>query len=127
MTILPKKLGYVGVPPVKCQGIKTKLVSFIFENISWDSGVCGRWIEPFLGSGVVALNLAPERAILSDSNEHIIRLYREIQTGELTPFQVRERLEAETSLLARGGAEYYYTVRDRFNQSPTSFDFLFLN
>ena len=88
---------------------------------------CGRWIEPFLGSGVVALNLAPEHALLTDSNEHIIRLYREIQIGEITPFAVRERLEHETCMLARGGADYYYAVRDRFNQSPTSFDFLFLN
>ncbi len=127
MTILPMELAHTGVPPVKCQGIKTKLVPFILRNVLWNSGDRGRWIEPFLGSGVVALNLAPERAILTDSNEHIIRLYREIQGSAVTPFNVRERLEAETSRLALGGADYYYTVRDRFNRSPTSFDFLFLN
>ena len=57
MTILPRQVGHIGVPPVKCQGIKTKLVPFIFVNVKWDSGSSGRWIEPFLGSGVVTLNL----------------------------------------------------------------------
>jgi DNA adenine methylase len=30
------------VPPIKCQGIKTKLVPFIIKNINWDKR--GKWI-----------------------------------------------------------------------------------
>ena len=37
-----------------------------------------------MGSGVVGFNLAPKRALFSDTNVHIIDLYRSIQDGELT-------------------------------------------
>lgn len=39
------------VPPIKSQGIKTKLVEWISENardVEFD-----RWVEPFMGTGVV--------------------------------------------------------------------------
>ena len=78
-------------PPLKIQGIKTKLVSFIMENVKWDGQ--GRWVEPFLGSGVVVLNVNPEKALLADTNEHIIRFYRAIQTGEMNPNDLRCFLE----------------------------------
>lgn len=51
-------------PPIKCQGIKTKLVPFIIENVRRDEN--GLWIEPFVGTGAVAFNIAPKRALLSD-------------------------------------------------------------
>jgi DNA adenine methylase len=127
MTCLPRAVRHVGVPPVKCQGIKTKLVPFILSSVRWDSGPNGRWVEPFLGSGVVAFNLAPERALLTDSNEHIVRLYRGIYDGEITAGLVRSYLEVEAERLRAGGADYYYSKREHFNQSSTSLDFLFLN
>ncbi len=63
-------------PPIKSQGIKTKLVPWI-NDILPDKD--GRWIEPFLGTGVVAFNMAFKKAILNDTNPHIITLYKEIQ------------------------------------------------
>ena len=113
------------VPPLKCQGIKTKLVdeiSRVAQTQSFD-----RWIEPFCGSCVVALNVQPKRALLGDSNIHIIRLYQEIQNGTLTPAIARSFLIEEGDKLRKGGEDYYYAVRDRFNARPTSLDFLFLN
>lgn len=127
MTHLPFQIAHVGVPPLKCQGIKTKLVPFIFSNIHWEANKNARWIEPFLGSGVVAFNLAPARALLADTNEHIIRLYRAIQTGEINQSNVREFLTAEGQKLSQQGESFYYEVRDRFNQKASPFDFLFLN
>lgn len=124
---LPFSIQHVGTPPIKCQGIKTKLVRFIFSSIEWDPGTNGRWIEPFLGSGVVAFNLAPARALLADSNRHIVALYRAIQKQEMTPSFVREFLVEEGEKLAKGGAEYYYEVRERFNLHGAPADFLFLN
>lgn len=116
----------VTVPPIKCQGIKTKLVPFIAESIEWDHSSGGRWIEPFLGSGVVLFSLQPERALVSDKNHHIINFYRRIQTGDIDAVAVRDYLErAGENLLASGG-EYYYEVRDRFNRDGDSLDFLFL-
>lgn len=124
-SFLPNWLKRVRVPPVKCQGIKTKLVPFIAGNIQWDGQ--GRWIEPFLGSGVVAFNLAAERAKLSDANEHIINLYRGVQDGRITEGIVRERLTEMGNILRKKGESYFYEVRDRFNANADPLDLLFLN
>ena len=113
------------VPPIKCQGIKTKLVPEIKRLAGLHD--FDRWIEPFCGSCVVALNVQPKRALLCDSNVHIIKLYREIQDGSLTPAIVRSFLEEQGEELRKSGEEYYYGVRMRFNENPTSLDFLFLN
>lgn len=113
------------VPPIKCQGIKTKLVAEI-ANLVGDLP-SGRWIEPFCGSGVVALNLQPKRALLCDSNIHIIQFYKDIQAGRLTSFSVREFLCEQGAKLLSMGEVYFYEVRERFNNSPNSLDFLFLN
>lgn len=115
----------VKVPPIKCQGIKTKLVPFIIDNLNW--GMNGTWYEPFLGSGVVLFNVLPDRAVVNDRNEHIINLYRGIQSGEITGQSVRRFLEDESPKLSEGGVEYYYEVRKRFNESHSPYDLIFLN
>src|SRR5687768_1508724 len=92
---LPVNVSRVSVPPLKCQGIKTKLVPFIFSSIVWQPTEQSRWIEPFVGSGVVALNLAPPRAILADMNRHIIDLYKAVQSGDLNGSNVRQFLTDE--------------------------------
>jgi DNA adenine methylase len=113
------------VPPLKCQGIKTKLAGEI-RRISEAQGF-ERWVEPFCGSCVVALNVQPERALLCDTNVHVIRLYQDIQAGRVTPWLAREFLAEQGEKLSAGGEDYYYTVRERFNRQPCSLDFLFLN
>src|SRR6266498_417101 len=113
------------VPPLKCQGIKTKLageISRVAQTQAFE-----RWVEPFCGSCVVALNVQPKNACLSDSNVHIIRLYQEIQSGSLTPANAKSFLAEEGEKLRANGESYYYAVRERFNNQPTSLDFLFLN
>lgn len=125
MQSLPRTVRQVIVPPIKCQGIKTKLVKFILSNISWSGE--GRWIEPFLGSGVVLFNVQPERALVNDINPHIIRLYKMIYDGSLSPEEVRVYLTAEGKKLLLQGEDYYYAVRERFNKSGASLDFIFLN
>ncbi len=122
---LPRTVNHLLVPPIKCQGIKTKLVPFILENIRWDGR--GRWIEPFLGSGVVLLNVQPPRALINDSNPHIITLYKRIYSGDLTPQMVGEHLAREGANLAANGEDHYYAVRQRFNEQADPLDFLFLN
>ncbi len=127
MPSLPLQLPRIGVPPLKCQGIKTKLVPFILSQIHWQGDRAARWIEPFLGSGVVAFNLAPPRALLTDSNQHLIRFYQAIQQGTIDRAIVRQFLQTEGAKLQQVGAEYYYEVRQRFNESGEPLDFLFLN
>ncbi|MCD7886189.1 MAG: Dam family site-specific DNA-(adenine-N6)-methyltransferase [Clostridiales bacterium] len=115
----------VFVPPIKIQGIKTKMVPLIRENVSMSSDSV--WVEPFMGSGVVGFNVEPDRAVFADTNPHIIAFYTEIQSGALTPYSVRAFLEQEGKKLERGDDEYYYVVRTRFNEEHNPLDFLFLN
>jgi len=123
--LLPREVRHVKVPPIKCQGIKTKLVSFIFKNIVWNG--LGRWVEPFLGSGVVLFNLAPKRALAADNNPHIISFYHAVQKRSITALEVKSFLEKEGLLLQHRGQEYYYEVRDRFNSYHNPLDLLFLS
>nr|MCU0326494.1 DNA adenine methylase [Spirosomataceae bacterium] len=86
------------VPPIKSQGIKTKLVPWIMDVVPKTSG---RWIEPFLGTGVVAFNSGFKKAILNDTNPHIINFYKAIQSKEITPALMRNYLEIEGDLLSK--------------------------
>ena len=122
---LPRTIPKVIVPPLKCQGIKTKLVNFIASNVRWNGK--GRWIEPFLGSGVVLFNMRPERALVSDTNKHIIRLYADIQSGKIDEHLVRGYLEEAARELSKNGEDYYYQVRQTFNSSGEPLALLFLN
>ncbi|HYN82968.1 MAG TPA: Dam family site-specific DNA-(adenine-N6)-methyltransferase [Gemmatimonadaceae bacterium] len=115
----------VKTPPIKLQGIKTKIVPTIRKHVAWATS--GRWIEPFLGSGVVLFNLRPLRAIAADTNEHLIRFYQAVQTGELSPTLVRGFLEREGAQLSATEGAHYYEVRTRFNELGSPLDFLFLN
>ena len=122
---LPKRIEKPKAPPIKCQGIKTKLVQFIAENIKWEGK--GRWVEPFMGSGTVVFNIQPERALLADTNKHIIGLYQKVQDGEIDGLKVQDFLEKMAPKLKAGGQEFYNEVRTRFNENFDSLDFLFLN
>lgn len=113
------------VPPLKCQGIKTKLVGEIRRLAQTQE--FDRWVEPFCGSCVVALNVQPKKALLCDSNIHIIRLYQDIQNGKVTAASAKAFLTEEGEKLRTRGEDYYYSVRERFNATPGSLDFLFLN
>lgn len=115
----------IHVPPLKCQGIKTKLVPWILSNVCIPND--GTWIEPFMGSGVVGFNAYPERAIFGDLNPHIINFYQSLQSNTITPSLVREFLESEGEKLKESNGEYYYEVRDRFNKHHHPLDFLFLS
>lgn len=115
----------VFVPPLKIQGIKTKLVPFIKANVILNERTT--WIEPFMGSGVVGFNIAPENAIFADTNPYIIRFYNAIKDRRMTSDLVRCFLEEEGELLRRNGEDYYYHVRNRFNKEHNPLDYLFLN
>lgn len=115
----------VNVPPIKSQGIKTKLVPWI-ESIT-PRCIQGRWIEPFTGTGVVAFNLAPRRALLCDANPHLVNFYNAIADDRISPAVVRDFLEREGRSLLDKGESHYYSIRERFNKHHSPLDFLFLN
>lgn len=113
------------VPPIKSQGIKTKLVDWISSNVNEVS--YNRWVEPFMGTGVVAFNVRPKKALLCDSNPHLIKFYKAVQNKEITSGIVRNFLNEEGQKLLETNGEHYYTVRNRFNEKGNPLDFLFLS
>ena len=100
--------------PIKIQGKKRNIVPFLQENIKLNSDSI--YIEPFLGSAVVAFNLIPQKAILSDVNYHIINFYKNIKTELVNPKVVREFLEEHGKNLESQGESYYYEMRTKFNE-----------
>ena len=119
----------VTIPPIKSQGIKTKLVPWIrrivHNEFAGRGELAGRWIEPFMGTGVVAFNLAPKHALLCDTNPHLISFYQDI--AQITPETVRNYLKMEGTRLLERGESHYYEIRGRFNKTHEPLDFLFLN
>lgn len=113
------------VPPIKSQGIKTKLVRWIKTKMPKE--IRGIYFDPFLGSGAVAFNLCPKRAFLSDKNPHLIRFYQAIKDGRITPRKAEIFLAKEGETLSKKGKDHYYFIRERFNSSGNSLDFLFLS
>jgi len=111
-------------PPIKSQGIKTKLIPWIMDLAP---KVDGRWIEPFLGTGVVAFNSGYDKAILNDINPHIINFYQELQNKNVTPSSIRKHLEDNGNKLSEIGYDYYLEVRKRFNSEFSPYDFIFLS
>jgi DNA adenine methylase len=115
----------VNVPPIKSQGIKTKLVPWVKSIVPCDFN--GIWIEPFMGTGAVAFNIAPANALLCDTNPHLVNFYSSLSRGEITSEIVRNYLSEEGKCLLEKGEDHYYEVRDRFNKHHSPLDFLFLN
>ena len=119
------------IPPIKIQGKKTKLVERIME-IAQDqldaNPNIDTWVEPFLGSGVVAFN-CPNRiknVIVNDINPHIIKFYKGVANGFVRPDNIREVFSEHNQKLIKGGNDYYNDIKDRFNQTFDTMDFLFL-
>lgn len=117
------------VPPIKSQGIKTKLVPWILSQIPDKKG---RWIEPFMGTGVVGFNASFPVALMGDINPHLINFYEALRTDVITPEIVDDYLTREGLALSEAtdsGYDHYKFIRSRFNSSrmPDPLDFLFLN
>ena len=80
-----------------------------------------------MGSGVVAFNIRPRRALLADSNPHLINFYKAVAERTISSGSVRRFLRDEGEMLLRTKGEHYYIVRERFNRFYDPMDFLFLN
>ena len=123
----------IQVPPIKSQGIKTKLVPWI-NDLVLRAGLdlnTAKWIEPFFGTGVVGFNSVVGGAhIVGDTNPHIINFYKCIQSGEVNDVSMRTYLEKEGNALSmadENGYAHYKYIRDRFNREGNPFDFIFLS
>lgn len=122
----------VHIPPIKSQGIKTKIVPHVNALIEQAQiALDGNWIEPFFGTGVVGFN-APFNGeyLAGDTNPHLIRFYQALQEDRINDRIARcylEEVGAELSRSSDDGTTYYKYIRDRFNRIFDPLDFLFLS
>jgi len=65
-----------------------------------------RLVEPFLGSGAVFFHLRPQKAHLTDLNEDLINLYKQIR---FRPLKFSESLKTHQ---ANHSKQYYYEIRE---------------
>ena len=100
----------------------------IADGILTDHPEIDTWVEPFLGSGVVAFNCPGriKKVIVNDINPHIIKFYKGVADGIITPDKIREVFDIHNQNLLKDGYDYYNRIKDRFNQSFDTMDFLFL-
>ncbi len=95
----------------------------------WQRHSDHRLVEPFVGGMGVALGLRPQRALLSDINEHLINLYQwlkaglvidaEMQNDEAAFYAARHRfnalIRAQRHRTAEAAGLFYYLNRTCFN------------
>ena len=89
------------MPIVKWVGGKRQLLDAIVPRIPEHN----MYYEPFTGGGAVFFHMQPAKAVINDSNEELINIYR----------MIRERPEELISLLQRhreqNCQEYFYEIR----------------
>jgi len=118
--ISPSSKGKKVLPFLKWAGGKR----WIAEELGLEGvDVKGRYIEPFLGSGAVFFCLHPARAILSDSNEELIRTYQALKDNWMA---VYEELEVHHR---NHSSVYYYKIRSKTPETEheVAARFIYLN
>lgn len=88
-------------PPLKWAGGKRWQLPEI--RSIWKSHEHRRLVEPFCGGLAITLGLLPAKALLNDSNPHVISFYRWLKKG----LAIDLRMENEEKA--------YYLARERFN------------
>jgi DNA adenine methylase len=111
-------------PLLRWAGGKQNLVNYLINFIPKKYSI---YFEPFLGGGSLYFNICPEKAILSDQNEHLINCYKMISKD---PMKIYNLL---STYIKNNSRNYYYIVRNDFNKkiNEISFDqaarFIYLN
>lgn len=101
---------YIKAKPVlKWAGGKTQMLNILIESMPKKFN---KYIEPFIGGGALFFELAPENAIISDSNPELINMYKIIaEDVEELIFKLREM---------RNDEEFYYMIRATNPQTLTN-------
>jgi len=89
-------------PPLKWAGGKRWLLRHLLPL--WRGESQRRLVEPFCGALAVTLGLVPERALLNDSNPHLISFFLWVKRG------------LRITLWMENDKELYYAHRKRFNE-----------
>lgn len=109
--------------PIRWAGSKKSLIRELFEIFPKNKKV---YVEPFLGSGVVLLNLLNNKHLfefdsyyVNDSNSCIIEFFKNLQKKESAEYiikSLKKIIKHYNSLsYISDKEEFYYKQRDRFN------------
>ena len=95
-------------PFVKWAGGKKQLIDKIWERTP---NVYDTYYEPFIGGGAVLFALKPRKAVINDTNEQLINIYRQLQMDPRAVIRVVNRLDQSAC-----DKNYYLSVRDDYNK-----------
>lgn len=89
-------------PIIKWAGGKRQLLSYITPLIPERFSI---YVEPFIGGGAVLFDIQPKKAIINDSNEELINIYKVIKQN---PTKLIIKLKEHEQLNSK---EYFYQIR----------------
>lgn len=75
-----------------------------------------RWVEPFIGSGAVFLNVFSDNALLADNNPDLIQFFTAVQNN---PDELLRQIHKLAEI--KYDRQRYYQLRDEFNQCSAPF------
>ncbi len=102
-------MGMSGLSPfVKWAGGKTQLLDRLAAHMP---NAFGRYYEPFIGGGALLLSLLPERAVINDTNEQLLNVYRQLRIDAEAVIEGVNALDDITC-----DAKRFYTTRERYNE-----------
>lgn len=107
MKLAPNDDARPATPVIKWVGGKTKLLP---ELVARMPERFGRYYEPFAGGAALFFHVQPERAVLNDSNDELIAMYRAVARD---PEAVLAKLKTHRR---RHDRDHYYVTRDRWNR-----------
>lgn len=94
-----------GKPFVKWAGGKRQILDKLIKYVPEDFNT---YYEPFVGGGALFFELSPKNAVINDSNEELINVFRCIKEEEKLTKMCNELNHHE----ANHSEEYYYKIRN---------------
>lgn len=107
-----------GITPfVKWVGGKRQLLPQIKERMPKKYN---NYFEPFVGGGALVFELLPANVVINDINEALINAYRQIRRDPTAFLAAVSELDSK---MWEGGKEYYYFVREYYNNKLIKAEF----
>ena len=107
-----------GITPfVKWAGGKRQLLPQIKERMPKKYN---NYFEPFVGGGALVFELLPANVVINDINEALINAYRQIRRDPTAFLAAVSELDSK---MWEGGKEYYYFVREYYNDKLIKAEF----
>ncbi|MBO4373753.1 MAG: DNA adenine methylase [Lachnospiraceae bacterium] len=102
-------MGFTKMGPfVKWAGGKTQLLEKLHDRVP---NKYGTYYEPFIGGGALMLHERPQSAIISDVNEQLINVYRQLQTEPRSVIRAVNKIDEHPC-----DKEYYLQMREEYNR-----------